>query len=122
MYKIVRKMELNSAVTLLEIEAPFIAKKAHAGQFIIFRIDDQGERVPLTLARDEQKESGDIEAPVALTLKDGKPVVNQLDAEDGETVRFLLKTADGDLLLTDYASCGKHWLEERNRISVWLNR
>ena len=50
MYKIVRKKELNSAVTLLEIEAPFIAKKAHAGQFIIFRIDDQGERVPLTIA------------------------------------------------------------------------
>ena len=50
MYKIVRKEELNSAVTLLEIEAPFIAKKAHAGQFIIFRIDDQGERVPLTIA------------------------------------------------------------------------
>ena len=50
MYKIVRKKELNSAVTLLEIEAPFIAKKAHAGQFIIFRIDEQGERVPLTIA------------------------------------------------------------------------
>ena len=50
MYKIVRKKELNSAVTLLEIEAPFIAKKAHAGQFIIFRIDDKGERVPLTIA------------------------------------------------------------------------
>ena len=50
MYKIVRKKELNAAVTLLEIEAPFIAKKAHAGQFIIFRIDEQGERVPLTIA------------------------------------------------------------------------
>ena len=50
MFKIVRKKELNSAVTLLEIEAPFIAKKAHAGQFIIFRIDDKGERVPLTIA------------------------------------------------------------------------
>ena len=50
MYKIVRKKELNSAVTLLEIEAPFIAKKAKAGQFIIFRIDEMGERVPLTIA------------------------------------------------------------------------
>ena len=50
MYKIVRKKELNAAVTLLEIEAPFIAKKAHAGQFIIFRIDEMGERVPLTIA------------------------------------------------------------------------
>ncbi len=50
MYKIVRKKELNSAVTLMEIEAPFVAKKAKAGQFIIFRIDEEGERVPLTIA------------------------------------------------------------------------
>ncbi len=50
MYKIVRKKELNPAVTLMEIEAPFVAKKAKAGQFIIFRIDDKGERVPLTIA------------------------------------------------------------------------
>ena len=50
MYKIVRKKELNSAVTLMEIEAPFVAKKAKAGQFIIFRIDVMGERVPLTIA------------------------------------------------------------------------
>ncbi len=48
MYKIVRKKELNDAVTLMEIEAPFVAKKARAGQFIIFRVDEQGERVPLT--------------------------------------------------------------------------
>ena len=50
MFKIVHKKELNANVTLMEIEAPFIAKKAKAGQFIIFRIDEQGERVPLTIA------------------------------------------------------------------------
>lgn len=50
MFKIVRKKELNASVTLLEIEAPFVAKKAQAGQFIIFRIDNEGERVPLTIA------------------------------------------------------------------------
>ena len=50
MYKIVCKKELNAAVTYMEIEAPFVAKKAQAGQFIIFRIDEQGERVPLTIA------------------------------------------------------------------------
>ena len=50
MFKIVRKKELNANVTLMDIEAPFIAKKAKAGQFIIFRIDDKGERVPLTIA------------------------------------------------------------------------
>ena len=50
MFKIVRKKELNSSVTLMEIEAPFVAKKAKAGQFIIFRIDEKSERVPLTIA------------------------------------------------------------------------
>ncbi len=50
MFKIVRKKELNANVTLMDIEAPFIAKKAKAGQFIIFRLDEQGERVPLTIA------------------------------------------------------------------------
>ena len=47
MYKIVRKKELNDSVTLMDIEAPFIAKKAKAGQIIIFRIDEKGERVPV---------------------------------------------------------------------------
>ena len=50
MFKIVRKKELNATVTLMDIEAPFIAKKAKAGQFIIFRIDEKAERVPLTIA------------------------------------------------------------------------
>ena len=51
MYKIVCKKELNSAVTYMEIEAPFVARKAKAGQFIIFRVDDKSERVPLTTAK-----------------------------------------------------------------------
>ena len=50
MYKIVCKKELNASVTYMEIEAPFVARKAKAGQFIIFRIDEKGERVPLTIA------------------------------------------------------------------------
>ncbi|MCD7859200.1 MAG: sulfide/dihydroorotate dehydrogenase-like FAD/NAD-binding protein [Firmicutes bacterium] len=50
MYKIVAKKELNPTVTYMEVEAPFVAKKAKAGQFIIFRIDEMGERVPLTIA------------------------------------------------------------------------
>ena len=50
MFRIVKKKELNAAVTLMEIEAPFVAKKAKAGQFIIYRVDEFGERVPLTIA------------------------------------------------------------------------
>ncbi len=50
MYQIVKKRRLNDTVTLMEILAPHVAKKAQPGQFIIFRVDDQGERVPLTIA------------------------------------------------------------------------
>ncbi len=50
MYKIVRKKELNPTVTQMEIEAPLVAKKAKPGQFIILRVDAEGERIPLTVA------------------------------------------------------------------------
>ncbi|MEE1517131.1 MAG: sulfide/dihydroorotate dehydrogenase-like FAD/NAD-binding protein [Lachnospiraceae bacterium] len=57
MYKILRRKELNPTVTLLDIEAPLIAKKAEPGQFIILRVDDEGERIPLTIA-DFDREAG----------------------------------------------------------------
>ncbi|MDR1620086.1 MAG: sulfide/dihydroorotate dehydrogenase-like FAD/NAD-binding protein [Clostridiales bacterium] len=50
MFRIVRKEPLHDTVTLMEIEAPRIAKKALPGQFIILRIDEKGERIPLTVA------------------------------------------------------------------------
>lgn len=50
MYKIVTKKELNPTVTQMEIEAPLVANKALPGQFIILRVDDMGERIPLTVA------------------------------------------------------------------------
>ena len=50
MYKILRKKELNPTVTLMDIDAPLIAKKAEPGQFIILRVDENGERIPLTIA------------------------------------------------------------------------
>ena len=50
MYRIVRKKELNPTVTQMEIEAPLVAKKAKPGQFIILRVDEDGERIPLTVA------------------------------------------------------------------------
>ena len=50
MYKIVKKQPLNPTVTRMEIEAPLIAKKAKPGQFIILRVDENGERIPLTVA------------------------------------------------------------------------
>ncbi len=50
MYRIVRKKPLNATVTLMEIEAPMVARKAEPGQFIILRVDEDGERIPLTIA------------------------------------------------------------------------
>lgn len=50
MYQIVRKKRLNPTVTQMEILAPLVAKKARAGQFVILRVDDEGERIPLTIA------------------------------------------------------------------------
>ena len=59
MYKIVKRQQLNDTVVRLDVQAPFIAKKAKAGQFIIFRIDEHGERIPLTIA-DTDAEKGTV--------------------------------------------------------------
>ena len=59
MYKIVRKKELNPTVTLMDIEAPLVAKKAEPGQFIILRVSEEGERIPLTVA-DFDREKGTV--------------------------------------------------------------
>ena len=59
MYKILRKESLNTTVTLMEIEAPYVAAKARPGQFIILRVDEQGERIPLTIAGYD-KERGSV--------------------------------------------------------------
>lgn len=50
MYRIVKKRVLNPTVTMMDIYAPLVAKKAKAGQFIILRVDEEGERIPLTVA------------------------------------------------------------------------
>ncbi len=50
MYKIIRKTSLNPTVTMMDIEAPYVARKAQPGQFIILRVDEEGERIPLTVA------------------------------------------------------------------------
>ena len=59
MYRIVKKEVLNPTVTRMEIEAPLIAKKAEPGQFIILRVDEKGERIPLTVA-DFDRERGTV--------------------------------------------------------------
>ncbi len=59
MNQIIKKQILNPTVTLMEIDAPMIAKKAEPGQFIILRVDENGERIPLTIA-DYNREKGTV--------------------------------------------------------------
>lgn len=59
MYKIIAKESLNSTVTRMTVEAELVARKAQAGQFIILRVDEEGERIPLTIA-DYDREKGTV--------------------------------------------------------------
>lgn len=82
MFKIAEKRELNTSMTLMKIEAPHIAAKALPGQFIIFRIDEQGERVPLTIA-DCDREKGTV---TVIFQKVGKSTCKLGEMEAGESI------------------------------------
>ena len=60
MYKIVKKEVLNSVVVMMEIEAHYVAARCEAGQFVIVRVDEDGERIPLTIA-DFDRERNTVE-------------------------------------------------------------
>lgn len=80
MYKIVKKQELNPTVTLMEVEAPLVAKKAKAGQFIIFRAKEDSERIPLTIAGyDRDKGTVDI---IFQIVGAGTEILNSLNEGD----------------------------------------
>jgi ferredoxin--NADP+ reductase len=83
MYKIIRKQILNPSVKLLEIEAPLIARKAEPGQFIILRVCEEGERIPLTIA-DYNREKG---------------TVTIIFQEVGKTTKLLGTLEEGDSIL-----------------------
>lgn len=82
MFKIVHKRLLNESVVLMDIEAPFIAKKALPGQFIIFRIDEMGERVPLTIA-DYDREMGTVTIIYQIV---GKSTRHLSELNEGDTI------------------------------------
>ncbi len=82
MFLILSKRKLNDLVTMMEIEAPLIAKKAKAGQFIIFRVDEHGERVPLTIA-DTDVESGSV---TIIFQAVGKATLLLAQKEPGESI------------------------------------
>ena len=86
MYKILKKKELNAQVTLMELEAPLIAKKALAGQFIIFRIDEFGERIPLTIA-DYDREKGTV---TIIFQKVGRSTIMLGNLNEGDSILDLV--------------------------------
>ncbi len=82
MFKIVRKERLNPTVTRMVVEAPFIARKAEPGQFIIFRTHEDSERVPLTIA-DYDREAGTV--TIIYQIVGGSTM--ELDAmEEGQSI------------------------------------
>ena len=87
MYKVVKKRFLNKAnsICLFEIEAPLIAKHAQAGQFVIFRLDEQGERVPVSVAGYD-REAGTVTVMVQAA---------------GRTTKMLHTVEEGDYI-TDF--------------------
>lgn len=83
MYKIVKKKELNPTVTFMSIEAPLVAKKAKAGQFIIFRAKEDSERIPLTIAGYD-RENGTVDI-IFQIVGAGTEILNSLN--EGEYIQ-----------------------------------
>lgn len=82
MYKIIEKVRLNDQVVKMVIDAPLIAKKAKAGQFIILRINEEGERIPLTVA-DYDREKGTV---TIIFQEVGKTTLHLGTLEQGEYI------------------------------------
>ena len=91
MYEILDKKVLSETVKLMEIKAPMVAKKAMAGQFIILRIDETGERIPLTIADYDRK----------------KGTITIIFMEVGKTTKQLGTLNKGDKLLNFAGPLGK---------------
>ncbi len=82
MYKILRKEELNEQITLFEVHAPYVARKVKAGQFIILRVSELGERVPLTVA-DYDREKGSV---TIIFQKIGKSTIELGNLNEGDSI------------------------------------
>jgi ferredoxin--NADP+ reductase len=91
MFRILQKRKLNDSMTLMVIDAPLIAKKAQAGEFIILRVDERGERIPLTIA-DYDREKGTV------------TIIYQIV---GKTTMRLDQLGEGDALLDFIGPLGK---------------
>ena len=82
MFQILEKRRLNETTTLMRVPAPRVAKKAGPGQFIILRIDENGERIPLTIAGYD-RESGSV---TIIFQKVGKTTIHLDELEAGDSL------------------------------------
>ncbi|HIR06873.1 MAG TPA: sulfide/dihydroorotate dehydrogenase-like FAD/NAD-binding protein [Candidatus Pullichristensenella stercoripullorum] len=82
MYQILEKRRLNETTSLMRVLAPRVAKKAGPGQFIILRIDENGERIPLTIAGYD-RESGSV---TIIFQKVGKTTIQLDELEAGDSL------------------------------------
>jgi ferredoxin--NADP+ reductase len=86
MYEILKKGALSPTVKTIEVSAPLIAKKAQAGQFVVLRLDERGERVPLTIA-DYDREKGTISM---IFMEVGKTTAQLGKMAEGEKIKNIL--------------------------------
>ncbi len=103
MYKILRKEVLAPRINLMDIDAPLVARKAQPGQFIILRIHEKGERIPLTVA-DFDREKG---------------IVTIVFQEVGKTTEELAMLKEGDYLIDFVGPLGKpseHGRKENGKV------
>ncbi|NLM27289.1 MAG: sulfide/dihydroorotate dehydrogenase-like FAD/NAD-binding protein [Clostridiaceae bacterium] len=91
MYRIVKKKVLNPDVKLMVVDAPFVARKAEPGQFVILRVNENGERIPLTIA-DYDREEG---------------TVTIIFQEVGKTTKLLGTLEEGEYILDFVGPLGK---------------
>ena len=82
MFQIVQKKRLNDSMTQMRVAAPFVARKAQAGQFIILRVNEYGERIPLTIA-DYDREGGTVDI---IFQKVGKTTLLLDTLEEGDAI------------------------------------
>ena len=96
----------------VELELPHYLKSHHLNGRTAYTYG------PLVLARDEMKDGKKTDSQFTPTEYNAFRII---PAGDGEMLRILLECEKEDLLLTDYASCGKYWTNKNAKVSVWLN-
>ncbi len=82
MHKILHKKQLNEDITLMEVDAPFVAKKIQPGQFIVLRLHENGERIPLTMF-DRNSEKGTV---TFVFMKVGKSTYELDSYSEGDSI------------------------------------